>query len=298
MLRLLAFVWAAVALCSLPALAQPVLTLEQAMADPDWIGNPPEGAYLNIAGDAALFERKRDGSNLRDLWRLDLADGSAAIGGAIEQLTALGGVNEYRLSADEQQLLLIHSTSYSPPQLWLQSATPGAQARPLFDPRTEGYRQYALQPPEYVWYPSTHGNFQIPAKLYRARGEGAGRGAAVIFVHGAGYTQDVHEGYPYYFREQLFHNLLSARGVTVIVPDYRASAGFGRDWRTAIYRQMGHPELEDLLDAKTYLVANHGVDGERIGVYGGSYGGFMAMMALFRTPTEFAAGAALRPVTD
>jgi dipeptidyl aminopeptidase/acylaminoacyl peptidase len=219
-------------------------------------------------------------------------------GGAVEQLSALGGVNEYRLSADEQQLLLIHSTSYSPPQLWLQAATPGAQARPLFDPRTEDYRQYQLQPPEYVWYPSTHGDFQIPAKLYRARGEGAGRGAAVIFIHGAGYTQDVHEGYPYYFREQLFHNLLTDRGVTVIVPDYRASEGYGRDWRTAIYRQMGHPELEDLLDAKTWLVAEHGVDGDRIGVYGGSYGGFMTMMALFRTPTEFAAGAALRPVTD
>jgi dipeptidyl aminopeptidase/acylaminoacyl peptidase len=238
------------------------------------------------------FAANRESPFRTEVYRLPVG------GGAIEQLSALGGVNEYRLSADEQQLLLIHSGSYSPPQLWLQAAAPGAQARLLFDPRTEGYRQYELQAPEYVWYPSTHGDFQIPAKLYRGRGEGAGRGAAVIFVHGAGYTQDVHEGYPYYFREQLFHNLLTERGVTVIVPDYRASEGYGRDWRTAIYRQMGHPELEDLLDAKAYLVAQHGVDGDRIGVYGGSYGGFMTMMALFRAPTEFAAGAALRPVTD
>jgi dipeptidyl aminopeptidase/acylaminoacyl peptidase len=238
------------------------------------------------------FAANRESPFRTEVYRLPVG------GGAIEQLSALGGVNEYRLSADEQQLLLIHSGSYSPPQLWLQAAAPGAQARLLFDPRTEGYRHYELQAPEYVWYPSTHGDFQIPAKLYRGRGEGAGRGAAVIFVHGAGYTQDVHEGYPYYFREQLFHNLLTERGVTVIVPDYRASEGYGRDWRTAIYRQMGHPELEDLLDAKAYLVAQHGVDGDRIGVYGGSYGGFMTMMALFRAPTEFAAGAALRPVTD
>ena len=221
-----------------------------------------------------------------------------ARGGEIEQLTQVGGVNEYRLSADGAQLLLIHSTSYSPPQLWRQAARAGAEASLLFDPRTEAYRAHELQPPEFVWYQSTHGDFQIPAKLYRPRGDGPGRGAAVIFIHGAGYTQDVHEGYPYYFREQMFHNLLTAAGVTVIVPDYRASEGYGRDWRTAIYRQMGHPELEDLLDAKAYMVAMHGVDPDRIAVYGGSYGGFMTMMALFRAPTDFAAGAALRPVTD
>jgi dipeptidyl aminopeptidase/acylaminoacyl peptidase len=61
---------------------------------------------------------------------------------------------------------------------------------------------------------------------------------------------------------------------------------------------MGHPELEDLLAGKKWLVEHAGVDGQRVGVYGGSYGGFMTLMALFRAPGEFAAGAALRPVTD
>jgi pimeloyl-ACP methyl ester carboxylesterase len=71
--------------------------------------------------------------------------------------------------------------------------------------------------------------------------------------------------------------------------------GYGRAWRTAIYRHMGHPELEDLLDGKAWLVKNHGVDPQRVGIYGGSYGGFMTEMALLRAPGEFAAGAALRP---
>jgi dipeptidyl aminopeptidase/acylaminoacyl peptidase len=84
----------------------------------------------------------------------------------------------------------------------------------------------------------------------------------------------------------------------VLDMDYRASEGYGRAWRTAIYRQMGHPELEDLLDGKQWLVANWNVDPKRVGIYGGSYGGFMTLMALFRAPGEFAAGAALRPVTD
>jgi dipeptidyl aminopeptidase/acylaminoacyl peptidase len=95
----------------------------------------------------------------------------------------------------------------------------------------------------------------------------------------------------------MFNNLLSSRGYVILELDYRASAGYGRDWRTAIYRQMGHPELEDMLDGKKWLT-ERGVDAHRLGVYGGSYGGFMTLMALFRAPGEFSAGAALRPVTD
>ncbi|MEL6216505.1 MAG: prolyl oligopeptidase family serine peptidase, partial [Pseudomonadota bacterium] len=110
--------------------------------------------------------------------------------------------------------------------------------------------------------------------------------------------QNAHAGWPYYFREFMFHTLLVQQGVIVIDMDYRASKGYGRDWRTAIYRQMGHPELEDFQDGVQYLVDNYNVDPERVGVYGGSYGGFMTFMALFRDPDLFAAGAALRPVVD
>jgi dipeptidyl aminopeptidase/acylaminoacyl peptidase len=96
----------------------------------------------------------------------------------------------------------------------------------------------------------------------------------------------------------MFNNLLAQHGYAVLDLDYRASQGYGSAWRTAIYRQMGHPELEDLLDGKRWLVEHAAVDGSRVGLYGGSYGGFMTLMALFRAPGEFAAGAALRPVTD
>ena len=96
----------------------------------------------------------------------------------------------------------------------------------------------------------------------------------------------------------MFHTLLTRHGYAVLDMDYRASAGYGAEWRTAIYRQMGTPELEDLSDGVDWLVAEHGVDRGRVGVYGGSYGGFMTMMALFKQPDLFACGAALRPVTD
>jgi dipeptidyl aminopeptidase/acylaminoacyl peptidase len=121
---------------------------------------------------------------------------------------------------------------------------------------------------------------------------------AVMFVHGAGYLQNVHQHWSSYFREYMFHNLLTQKGYVVIDMDFRASQGYGRDWRTAIYRQMGTPELEDFRDGVDWLVKNKAVDPARIGVYGGSYGGFMVFMSLFKDPDLFAAGAALRPVTD
>jgi dipeptidyl aminopeptidase/acylaminoacyl peptidase len=119
-----------------------------------------------------------------------------------------------------------------------------------------------------------------------------------MFVHGSGYLQNSHLGWSYYFREFMFHTLLVRRGYVVIDMDYRASMGYGRDWRTAIYRRMGQPELEDMIDGVRFLERTYNVDPARVGVYGGSYGGFMALMALFKEPELFAAGAALRPVTD
>src|SRR5436190_17426493 len=88
------------------------------------------------------------------------------------------------------------------------------------------------------------------------------------------------------------------RGFVVLDLDYRGSAGYGRDWRTGIYRHMGGKDLTDHVDAAKYLVTEHGVDPKRIGLYGGSYGGFITLMAMFTQPEVFAAGAALRPVTD
>jgi dipeptidyl aminopeptidase/acylaminoacyl peptidase len=137
------------------------------------------------------------------------------------------------------------------------------------------------------------------------RDEGVGQdvgaqpnGAAVIFVHGAGYLQNVHNWWSNYYREYMFHHLLASRGYVVLDMDFRASAGHGRDWRTAIHRRMGGLDLSDQIDGARYLIEHEGVEPGRIGIYGGSYGGFITLMALFRHPGTFAAGAALRSVTD
>jgi dipeptidyl aminopeptidase/acylaminoacyl peptidase len=120
----------------------------------------------------------------------------------------------------------------------------------------------------------------------------------VIFVHGAGYLHNVGNFWSQYPREYLFNQFLAKHGYVVLDVDYRASAGYGRDWRTAIYRWMGGRDLQDHVDASKWLTATYGVPASRIGIYGGSYGGFMTLMALFTAPDYFGAGAALRSVTD
>ncbi|MDF4004786.1 prolyl oligopeptidase family serine peptidase [Luteibacter sp. PPL552] len=216
-------------------------------------------------------------------------------GGELARVTRYEGMDDFTLSPDGRALAVLHSSPYVPPQLAVIGSD-GDGAHDLTDTRKPAYKAREWIAPRIVAIPSSHGAGTIYAKLY-ARGDAAGR-PAVLFVHGAGYLQNVHLSYPAYFREQMFHNLLVERGYVVLDMDYRASKGYGRDWRTAIYRNMGHPELDDLLDGKAWLVTQHGVDPRRVGIYGGSYGGFMTLMALLRAPGEFAAGAALRPVSD
>ena len=219
-------------------------------------------------------------------------------GGEVRELTDLGGVEGFAVSPDASRILLRHSSSYVPPQLAVLDAD-GTGLRTLTDTRTADYRAFQWLPPEYVQVPSKHGAGSIWGKYYGPRTMEPGkRYPVVLFVHGAGYLQNVSDRYPNYFREQMFHNLLVQRGYIVLDLDFRASEGYGRDWRTAIYRQMGHPELEDYLDGIDWLVETRQADRDRVGIYGGSYGGFMTFMALFREPGKFKAGAALRPVAD
>ena len=96
----------------------------------------------------------------------------------------------------------------------------------------------------------------------------------------------------------MFNNMLTDLGYYVINVDYRASAGYGRDWRTAVYRHMGGRDLQDQVDASRYLASTYDIEPERIAIYGGSYGGFIALMALFTEAEHFGAAAALRSVTD
>lgn len=221
----------------------------------------------------------------------------AVTGGKMEKISSLTGASQVTLSPDETQLGILYSYSNKPWELYIQENRVGAVPKQLtFKAQSDSFKSYRWREPEIVMVPARDGK-QIYARLYKPEHPHPAK-PAVIFVHGAGYLQNAHKWWSSYFREYLFHNLLADKGYYVLDMDYRASAGYGRDWRTGIYRFMGGKDLTDNIDGAAYLVEKLGVDAKRIGIYGGSYGGFITLMALFRSPGTFAAGAALRPVTD
>jgi pimeloyl-ACP methyl ester carboxylesterase len=179
-------------------------------------------------------------------------------------------------------------------ELYLMDNKPSARATRITSSPSEEFRSYDWRAPDVLTFRARDGA-DVPVRLYKPDKP---NGAAVIFVHGAGYLQDAHKGWSDYVHEYMFNNLLADKGYTVLDIDYRGSAGLGRNWRTAIYRHMGGQDLDDQVDGARWLVEQHGIDPKRIGLYGGSYGGFITLMAMFTTPDVFAAGAALRPVTD
>lgn len=217
-------------------------------------------------------------------------------GGKMEKLTSLTGNNEVELSPDEKYIAIRHSYSNRPWELYLKKTGSKAEAIQLTSGQSADFKSYDWRDPELVQFKAQDGAM-VPARLYKPTAE-ANNGAAVVFVHGAGYLQNAHKWWSSYFREFMFHNLLADLGYTVLDIDYRGSAGYGRDWRTGIYRHMGGKDLSDQVDGVKYLIAEHGVNPDKVGIYGGSYGGFITLMAMFTEADTFKAGAALRSVTD
>jgi dipeptidyl aminopeptidase/acylaminoacyl peptidase len=215
-------------------------------------------------------------------------------GGKAERLTTKPGAHEVEISPDEKTIAFRYSYSNTPWELFLMENKPGAKAKQITHSLTSEFKSYPWRDPEIITF-QARDNAQVYGRLYKPK---QSNGAAVVFVHGAGYLQNAHKWWSNYYKEYMFHNLLADKGYTVLDIDYRASAGYGRDWRTGIYRHMGGKDLTDQLDAAKILVDEYGIDPKRIGIYGGSYGGFITLMAMFTASDVFAAGAALRPVTD
>ena len=245
---------------------------------------------LTPDGSSFIFTANPDHPGIRHAYRVSVG------GGNMEQLTYLRGRVDVSQSPDGSQLALRHSVSNRPWELYLQAAIPGAEPQRITTSQSDAFKAYPWREPEFVIIPARD-KAKIYGRLYKPDPAKA-NGAGVVFVHGAGYLHNAHQWWSSYFREYMFNNMLTDMGYTVLDLDYRASAGYGRDWRTAIYRHMGGKDLDDNVDGAAYLVKQHGVDPERIGLYGGSYGGFIALMAMFTEPGVFAAAAGLRSVTD
>jgi dipeptidyl aminopeptidase/acylaminoacyl peptidase len=226
----------------------------------------------------------------RDFLKVDKATGK------VDCILCSDGFHEVTLSPDESMLAVRYSYKNKPWELYYAVNKSNTSLVPITTSLSQAFNSYAWRAPEIITF-SGSDNTPVYARVYHPKKE-VKNGAAVLFVHGAGYLQNAHNYWSNYYREYMFHNLLCDEGFTVLDIDYRASEGYGRDYRTAIYREMGGRDLQDYLDGKQWLTNNHEIDSNRVGIYGGSYGGFITLMALLKTPGQFACGAALRSVTD
>ena len=306
-----------------------------ALRDSAWVGGPcggcmgwlPDGRVWfasEASGYAQLYTVNRDGTGRTPLttgeWEVTQAELSAdrkwfwlhtseaspfvthfyrmsVTGGKREQITRGHGGHRVVVSPDGKRIADVFSQANVPPELFVADVTDANRVQ-LTTSTSEAFREGSWIKPAIVTIRASDG-VDVPARLYTPKDMGAQpNGAAVIFVHGAGYMHNVHDYWSSYSREYMFHHLLASKGYVVLDIDYRASAGYGRDWRTAIYRWMGGRDLADNVDGSRWLQKEYGINPERIGLYGGSYGGFMTLMALFTAPKDFGAGAALRSVTD
>lgn len=258
---------------------------------------------VSRSGKYIYYRANKRDPGIYELYRLDTQSGES------RPVTHLGGMNGWQpslhagsrfvLAPHGNKLLFYHSSMLRAPELYTVSAAPGGEAARLTHTITEKFQSIHWVKPKIVEIPSTHFDGVLRARLYLPADYDPDESyAGAAFIHGAGYLQDAHRGWSYYFHEMMFNQFLAQHGYVVVDVDYRGSKGYGRDWRTAIYRNMGHPEVQDIADAMHWLVKNYNVDPDRLGVYGGSYGGFMTYMMMFRRPDLFQAGAALRPVAD
>jgi len=217
-------------------------------------------------------------------------------GGPLTRITSEPGKHAATVSPDEHSIADLYSYTNKPTELYVRENQPQSAATKVTTSPAPEFSQYKWLDVPIVMVPARDG-VKVPARLFKPANFKKG-GPGAIFVHGAGYLQNVDHKWSSYYHEYMFDHILMARGFTVIDVDYRGSAGYGRDWRTAVYEHMGGKALDDIVDAAKYLAAEQGVDPKKIGLWGGSYGGFITLMAMFTQPDVFAAGGALRPVSD
>ena len=154
-----------------------------------------------------------------------------------------------------------------------------------------GVRPSELSPGEIVSYPSFDGK-KIHALVLKPRVQRLGSPPpAIVYVHGGPNAQQTLSFSP---RVQL----LAEQGFAVIAPNYRGSTGYGRLFEDANNKDWGGGDLKDLVAAVKHFGGRGDIDPKRVGITGGSYGGYMTLMALGRTPDVFAAGAEFYGMPD
>jgi dipeptidyl aminopeptidase/acylaminoacyl peptidase len=208
----------------------------------------------------------------------------------LETFTEGRGTNtNARWSPDGRRFVFEHTDGRNAADFYLLDASSGSKPHRLTDSIPPNVDRQALVEPELVRYAGPAGA-QVPAYLFVPPGlDRARKHPAIVWVHGDGINQNydgwhIHRDYGVYYS---FHQYLAQQGYVVLAVDYRGSIGYGREWRQGHYRDLGGKDYEDIAAGASYLASLGYVNADRIGIWGLSYGGFMALQALTVTPELF-----------
>jgi dipeptidyl aminopeptidase/acylaminoacyl peptidase len=201
-----------------------------------------------------------------------------------------GDIAQVRFDRDEKNLLFLLSSDVSRPEVYV-AALDGSRLERLTRASNPAIDESELVHAEVVRYPSFDG-LEIPAVLYRPREAAAGNPVpALVWVHGGPGGQS-RTGY-----NPLIQHLVN-HGYAILAANNRGSSGYGKSFFHMDDKRHGEVDLDDIVYGKRYLAGLDWVDGERIGIIGGSYGGYLTVAALAFRPQAFEVGVDIFGVTN
>ena len=239
------------------------------------------GSILYVSSEPSPYERH--------VWRTDEQ------GTAHTRLTRRPGLHTPFLSPDGRMLALLSTDDVTPTELYLTDASAsGAPVRIT----TSQPAEFAAQPwvaARYVSFPHKTEDLTLHARIIEPPDLDRTKTHPVIF--GPMYSNTVRNRWEARFGA-LQQYLAIERGYIVVQVDVRGSTGYGRDFREGFLMDWGGRDLDDIESAADYLKTLPYVDGDRMGIWGTSYGGLLTVYSLLRKPGLFRAGVAAAPAVD
>ncbi len=220
-------------------------------------------------------------------------------GSYIKQLTSESGDAEnLSISSDGNYLFYEHSYINKPNELYSFSLNENKQTQ-ITNTISPKFSSVDWTMPELITFNNEEDGQLIYGFIYKPKDfNPAKKYPLICFVHGAGYLQNVTDGFSPYQDNFMVDTYLTSQGFVILDIDFRASAGYGKNFRNKTYRNMGYWEVSDYISGVNYLAGLGYINKDKVGIYGGSYGGFITLMALFRHPEVFKCGVALRAVAS
>jgi len=246
--------------------------------------------------DTIVYASTEVGPGERHIYRMNIKRNET------EKLTTETGYRQnFELSDDKTHLVYQYSYFNEPFELYSLNLNSDSEEKRLTHTIPDRFNKIKWQKEDYVRFTARDGETKLSMSVLEPTSKTANSdNPVVVFVHGAGSLQNVYKGWSNnYYREYMFHQYLTGQGYYVIEVDYRHSTGYGREFREDVTNWMGKYETRDIIDGIDYLAEHYPqADTSRVGIYGGSYGGFMALYATSVAPSYFDAAAALRAVTN